>query len=472
MRTLLWFKQDLRLDDHPAVRHAAESRCALPLYVLDTRLLELAKSDRHRVGVHRARFLMEGLAALDGELRQRGSRLLVLAGDPEVLIPQLVSQLALTEVVTLDEHVPSENQRLERLRAKLGPAELRLYPASTLGLLDGGLDGETPAISSFGRFVAEVDRLQPTFQPLAAPGEMPPLPARSHDLFEPLPTLSQLGVGEPLAFANSAFPFSGGEPAARAHLHDYLWKTGNVRRYEDEHELMLGVEGSSKLAPWLAQGSLSPRRVAAELRRYEAQAGADTSTRLLWRSLLWREFFACTLRRHGESLFQTRGLKATRNTPRGNDQRFVSWCEGRTGVPLIDACMRELASTGYLSHVARRIVASYLVRHLEQDWRLGAEWFEEHLLDYEPASNWGNWAFIAAAAVDPQRAASFNVMRQARRHDPQAEYVARWLPELQSVPAELRHVPFLLNDTQRESLRYPYLQDIPADWRPFMPTAA
>jgi deoxyribodipyrimidine photo-lyase len=472
MRTLLWFKQDLRLDDHPAVQYAAGSQCVLPIYILDTRLLRIAPPGSNRLGVHRARFLLEGLAALDGELRYHGSRLLVLPGDPEVLIPGLVEQLGLNEVVTLDEHLPADKARIVRIGAQLRTADLKVLPADGLGLFQERSGRKTPLLSSFSHFTAEVERMMPVFQPRPAPLVFPALPAHTETLFEPLPTLSQLGLGEPLAFTNSAFPYSGGETAAKSHLQDYLWGTGSIRQYASQREQMVGTESSSKLSPWLAQGSLSSRRVAFELRRFQAQTGANESTHALWRSLLWREFFSLTLRRHGNSLFETHGLKATQSTPVGHDQRFLNWCEGQTGVPLVDACMRELAATGFLSNPARRIAASYLVRYLQQDWRLGAAWFEEHLLDYEPASNWGNWAFIAASASDAKRGAAFNVMRQARFYDPEAEYVAHWLPELREIPAALRHVPFMLPGAQREALRYPQLQEIPADWHPFMPSAA
>jgi deoxyribodipyrimidine photo-lyase len=252
----------------------------------------------------------------------------------------------------------------------------------------------------------------------------------------------------------------------------YFWETQAVRDYKSTRDRLIGSEYSSKFSPWLANGSLSPRRVVGELRRYESQYGRNDSTECLWVALLWREFFRWTLVRHGAALFQASGLPATSHAPQHLDERFQQWCQGRTGMPLVDANMRELAATGYMSHRGRQIVASYLVHDLAQDWRHGAAWFEEHLLDYDPATNWGNWAYIAGLGSDPRRENLFNTLRLAREYDPDASYVSLWLPELRVIEPRLRHTPFLLPLLQLDVLRYPKLEQIPSTWTPYLPSAA
>lgn len=471
-RVLLWFKQDLRLDDHPAVQAALDADRVLPLFVLDPRQLQPSALGSRRLGVHRARFLMESLAALDGELRQRGSGLLVLQGNAEQLIPRLVEQLDLDGVLTLEEIAPEERAQLDSLRASLGTARLREIPGNHL-LQATELPCPTHALPSvFSQFREQVEQRLPVFQPRPAPTRLPALPDNANAYFATLPSLSQLGLGEPLSVANSAFPFSGGEPAGQARLRDYLWLTQGVRQYKDTRNGLIGSEYSSKLSPWLANGSLSPRRVMAELRRHEAQYGSNDSTRGLWLQLLWRDFFRWTLLRHGAALFRTAGLKATARAPRQLDQRFERWCQGRTGMPLVDANMRELAATGFMSSRGRQVVASYLVGDLQQDWRHGAAWFEEHLLDYDPASNWGNWAYLAGVASDPRGQGLFNALRQARQYDPDGAYVSLWLPELRDVPQRLRHTPFLLPHLQLDAMGYPRLEQVPEHWKPYLPSAA
>ena len=137
-------------------------------------------------------------------------------------------------------------------------------------------------------------------------------------------------------------------------------------------------------------------------------------------------------------------------------------------MPLVDANMRELAATGFMSNRGRQVVASYLINDLQQDWRHGAAWFEEHLIDYDPASNWGNWAYLAGVGNDPRQNRVFNALRQARTYDPDAQYVTLWLPELRDVPQALRHTPFLLAGGHLRTLGYPQLTRIPESWKPYL----
>lgn len=472
MRALLWFKQDLRLDDHPALQAGLEAECLLPVYVFDPRLLQLNTFGTRRLGVHRARFLLESLAALDGALRQRGSHLLVLPGVAEQLIPRLVRQFDLQQVLTLDEIAPQDRRQLAAVTFQLAGLPLRRAQGNSL-LGDDDLPCPLEQLpQSYSQFRHLVEQRLLVFQPRPAPGALPPLPKGASALLQPLPTLSQLGLGEPLSVASGAFPFSGGEAAAQARLRDYLWNSQGVRQAKATRNGLIGSEYSSKFSPWLANGSLSPRRVMAELRRHEAQYGRNESTDWLWRQLLWREFFRWTLMRHGGALFRAGGLKATAHAPQQLDRQFRDWCLGRTGMPLVDANMRELAATGFMSSRGRQVVASYLIHDLQQDWRHGAAWFEEHLIDHDPASNWGNWAYLAGVASDPRQKGTFNALRQAREFDPEAAYVSLWLPELRQVPTHLRHTPFLLTQRQLEALNYPLLERVPETWRPYLQHAA
>lgn len=468
MSALLWFKQDLRLDDHPALQAGLTEKALLPLFVLDPAFFEPNEFDMLPMGVHRARFLLESLAALDSELRQRGSALLVMQGNAEQIIPELVESLQLHQVLTLDEIAPHERAQLGRVVRALGDTPLQQLPANNLlrrEELPFALE-QLPKV--FRQFRNLIEKRLQVFQPRPAPERLPPLPEGARALLQPIPSLSQLGLGEPMNVPASAFPFSGGEPAALARVRDYLWNSQAVRHYKDTRNGMLGSEYSSKFSPWLANGCLSARRVVAELRRHEAQFQRNDSTYWLWVEMLWRDFFRWTLLRHGAALFRANGLKPTASRTGPVDQRFHDWCRGRTGMPLVDANMRELAATGFMSNRGRQIVASYLINDLQQDWRHGAAWFEEHLIDYDSASNWGNWAYLAGVGNDPRENRVFNVLRQARAYDPRAEYVSLWLPELRQVPEALRHTPFLMAVGHLRSLDYPRLEQVPESWKPYL----
>lgn len=173
-----------------------------------------------------------------------------------------------------------------------------------------------------------------------------------------------------------------------------------------------------------------------EVNAWEVEHGSGESSYWIGFELLWREYFLRAAQLEGEALFGDARLPPT-------NADFDAWREANTGVPFIDAAMLELSSTGWISNRARQNVASFLVKDLGVDWRLGAAWFEHCLIDYDVASNWGNWRYIAGVGRDPRQDRYFNVLKQAGHYDPKGLYVAHWLPELDTLPFGLdRHQPW------------------------------
>jgi len=217
----------------------------------------------------------------------------------------------------------------------------------------------------------------------------------------------------------------------------------NLRNYKITRNGMLGEKYSSKFSPWISLGALSPRKILDETLRYESARIANDSTYWLRFELFWREYFRLYLLKHGRRLFQRKG-------PADLDLRFTnslnifeSWRKGCTGVPLIDANMVELESTGFMSNRGRQIVASFLSKNLDVDWRWGARWFEHCLIDYCPAANWGNWAYAAGVGADPRGFRGFDIYRQAKNYDPNGEYVRHWLPGLTGESQSMKvHTPW------------------------------
>jgi deoxyribodipyrimidine photo-lyase len=223
-----------------------------------------------------------------------------------------------------------------------------------------------------------------------------------------------------------ALKITGGRSAGLARLKHYLWDTKALSTYKQTRNRLLGADYSSKLSPWLASGALSAREVHHEVKRYETEHGANESTYWLFFEVLWRDFFQFTAAKHGADFFKRGGIG--RKTFRGDHDKvkFAAWCEGRTGQPFIDANMRELAVTGWMSNRGRQNVASYLVHELELDWRMGAYWFEHMLIDYDPCSNWGNWQYLAGVGNDPREGRRFDPVRQAGMYDPDGAFVRHW----------------------------------------------
>jgi deoxyribodipyrimidine photo-lyase len=164
--------------------------------------------------------------------------------------------------------------------------------------------------------------------------------------------------------------------------------------------------------------------------------------------LIWRDYFRFSAWKHGDKIFWPSGIQGKKRDWLQNNEEFQKWAEGNTGIPFIDANMRELNATGFMSNRGRQNVASFLAQNLNIDWRMGAEYFESLLLDYDPCSNYGNWAYNTTVGHDP-RNRYFNIIGQAQKYDAKGEYVRHWLPELKHVPREFIHEPHKMNPEQQ-----------------------
>ena len=226
--------------------------------------------------------------------------------------------------------------------------------------------------------------------------------------------------------ARAVLPFRGGASEARARLKHYFWDTEKLAVYKKTRNGLVGADYSSKFSPWLANGCISPRRIASEVARFEDTVEANDSTYWLVFELIWRDYFRFVAMKYGAKIFHKKALKP--DSPNRGTQRhaFEAWKEGRTKDPFVNANMRELARTGFMSNRGRQNVASYLVHDLGIDWRLGASWFEHLLLDHDPASNTGNWIYVAGVGNDPRPNRKFNTRRQAEMYDGDGKYQTLW----------------------------------------------
>jgi deoxyribodipyrimidine photo-lyase len=173
-------------------------------------------------------------------------------------------------------------------------------------------------------------------------------------------------------------------------------------------------------------GCVSPRTIVAKLDAYEQVHGANDGTYWLWFELLWRDYFRFLHFKYGTQLYRATGLSEN-PVSKGGVQHFERWRTGTTGKLLVDAGMRELLKTGYLSNRMRQIVASYWIYDLQGDWRVGAAWFESQLIDYDVYSNQGNWLYLAGLGTDPRGGRRFNIAKQEQDYDPLGEYQRLWL---------------------------------------------
>ena len=434
MKTVLfWFRNDLRLHDQPALAHAmalAAQQGAALLPVVCHAPPATTRWGFARVGPHRLAFAASTLACLSAALAARGSRLLECAGTAQDMLPALAKALGANSdcsVVCEAIAAPEEQAEVAALRA-LGLPVHTVWQSSLLHPDDLPFAAaDLPPVFTAFRNAVERAKVQPR-APLAAPAALPALPPEPLWSAFPCPPMAAQAPAaqhdERSSFPHATAAFAGGEAAALAHLAQYLARK-LPHSYKQTRNGLTGVDYSSKFSPWLATGALSARQVVAQLRQFEDQHGANDGSYWLWFELLWRDCFRLLHLQHGAALYRARGLSDQMLAPH-NVQGFDRWRQGRTGEPLVDAAMRELAATGYLSNRLRQVVASYLVYDLHGDWRAGAAWFEHCLLDYDVYSNQGNWLYVAGRGTDPRGGRRFNPQKQTQDHDADGSYRRLW----------------------------------------------
>jgi deoxyribodipyrimidine photo-lyase len=240
--------------------------------------------------------------------------------------------------------------------------------------------------------------------------------------------MEQLGLLPLKVDARKTLDFKGGETEAHKRLDYYFYKSRRIDTYKETRNGMIGDSYSTKLSPWLALGCISPRGIFDELKNYEAQYSANKSTYWLVFELLWRDYFRFMMKKHRNKFFQQTGIKNKSVSIEEHDpELFFKWMNGKSGIDFIDANMTELNLTGYMSNRGRQNVASYLCNDLKLDWRYGAAYFEQQLIDYDVCSNWGNWACLAGVGNDPKAIRNFNLEKQAAEFDSNRTYRNLWL---------------------------------------------
>jgi deoxyribodipyrimidine photo-lyase len=411
--TLFWFNQDLRLDDNPALAHAAAHASELTcVYCHDPWMDAADDFGIERQGPLRKRFIAQSLAALASSLEQSDQALLQVEGPPVAMLQELIGDHRIQRVVRSRQFGVYENRQWERLRREYTSIEFIEIDSYTLLRQDQvATIGQLPrTFNQFRRRAEHIAKISP-----AGKCQLPPSPAGV------ISTAPEAGPG-----AAPEAMFAGGEAAASAHVSKYF-EARLPSTYKKTRNALDGWSHSSKMSPWLATGCLSVRRLYQRLRQYEISHGANESTYWLYFELLWREFFQWYAHEHRERLFLPGGITGGGPSFDFDAGRFDAWCTGETQWPLVNACMKQLNQTGYLSNRARQIAASALINELNLDWRCGAAYFEKQLVDYDVGSNWGNWQYIAGVGADARGGRHFSIEKQARQFDADGSYVDRWL---------------------------------------------
>jgi deoxyribodipyrimidine photo-lyase len=426
MRTaVVLFTRDLRVHDNPALAAAcANADRVVPLFVLDPKLAGLSPN--------RLRFLHQSLADLRATLRDRGGDLVLRTGDPVAETMRLAGEVGAT-MLGMSADVTAYARRRERRLAGECERErisLRLFPGVTVvdpGMLRPG--GGGPAYKVFSPYhrawqsakwrdeVASPRRI--TMPDGVEPGRLP-----------------AIGAGE------SPDAAEGGEIEGRRRLGTWL---KHLDPYPDLHD-DLPADGTSRLSAYLRFGCVSPLALANAARQRNADAYV--------RQLCWRDFYYQVVLAFPKISTDAYRPNAD-DTWRDDPDALKHWQDGLTGVPVVDAGMRQLRAEGWMHNRARLITAAFLTKHLGVDWRPGLAWFFRWLIDGDVPNNSGNWQWVAGTGNDTRPYRRFNPIRQAQRFDPDGVYVRRYVPELKSVEGADVHQPWRLPADIRRTLDYP-----------------
>lgn len=430
--SLAWFRRDLRLDDHASLYHALKSsRAVYPVFVFDTDILNALTSPEDR----RVEFIHESVASLKAELEGMGSTLYVLHGPARQLIPDFARQVGARAVFCNRDYEPIALGRDREVSRSLEAQGITLQ-----SFKDQVVFEQDEVLSQAGKPFGVFTPYKNAWLKKIDAFYLKPYPVRAYlDRLQKsppaiLPELASLGFRRTNLAALGVQP---GTRGARALFEDFL---GRIHRYREARDFP-SVKGPSYLSVHLRFGTISIRELAATAHGIGG-AGAET-----WLSeLIWREFYQQLLWHHPQ-LASGRCYKPEFDAiewpnPPGH---FEAWCEARTGYPLVDAAMRQINQTGYMHNRLRMVAASFLVKDLLVDWRLGERYFADKLIDYDQAANSGGWQWSASVGCDAQPwFRIFNPVTQSEKFDPEGKFIRRYLPELKHVPDKYIHSPWTM----------------------------
>ena len=415
-RALYWFTHDLRINDNPALVQAQlQSRSLCYCYVIDKRSITRGRYGLPALGKHRLSFILQSLNDLQSQLKAAGHSLTVRVGEPLDEISQLISTHQFDAVFGGLQAGVYERRRWQQLDKQFRFVNFHQYENSSL-LKQNQLPFDWQDFpTSYSKFRKRLEPLTEQF----------PAQATHQADFSHAPIRTNLPPSVQQLPPTDNTWITGGERAAQQHLTDYF--SGNApSSYKQTRNALHGFDQSTKLSAYLANGNLSPQQVVNAVRDYENRHGANDSTYWIIFELLWREYFFWYLYNYQHHVFAVKGVAARKPQTTFYPTRFKHWCEGTTPYPLVNACMKQLNETGYMSNRGRQIVASCLINELAVDWRYGAAYFEQQLLDYDIGSNWGNWQYIAGVGADPRGGRHFNIAKQTQQFDPDGLFIAHW----------------------------------------------
>ncbi len=426
---LVWFRNDLRVADNIALSKACENGKVVAIYVFDKAAFGTTAFGFPKTDKFRAKFLIETVANLQKNLQLLSIRLLVIYENPENVIPKLVEDLHISKIFFQKEWTSEERKVENNIKSKLSENVDMISLYNQFLYEPSAIPFEIEKFPRvFTDFRKACEKSVAILPPLLIPKKLnfENFNIEVLDFKDKIPTLQDLGHDDFKVDERSAFPFIGGEDSSTERLQNYFWKDKNLQNYKQTRNGLIGQDYSSKFSAWLANGSISAKTIYAEVTKFEKQILKNEDTYWLIFELIWRDFFKYISLKNGSNIFKLNGILQKKYNWKRDETVIENWIKGKTKYDFVNANMNEIAATGFMSNRGRQNVASYFSKEMEQDWRIGASYFESLLVDYDVHSNWGNWTYNAGVGNDP-RDRKFNIQSQADRYDPKNEYTELWL---------------------------------------------
>ena len=423
INSLVWFRNNLRIEDNISLSKAINNSDNIFGFInIDPKNFLLTKYGFKKTEKYRAKFLLETISDLKSQLDTLNISLIITHKDFDKSIKEIINNYEITNIYT-----QTEWTRDELKEESFIPDEINLIkdfdqflfsPNDVKGLYDNIPRG-------FSNFRKKCEKYLSVNDILSIPNSLNP---DNKILFDySIPTLSDLGFEDFDVHKDSVFRFKGGETNAKDRIKNYFFDTRNVSRYKLTRNGLIGEDYSSKFSPWLANGSVSVKYIFKLLKEYETKVEKNDSTYWLYFELIWRDFFKYVSMQHKDKFFNKDGIYGEDKEWSDDKDVLLKWINGKTDETFINANMIELSNTGFMSNRGRQNVANYLTKELKIDWRIGAEYFESMLIDYDVHSNYGNWLYNAGIGNDSMPFRKFNPKLQSERYDPDKSYEKTWL---------------------------------------------
>jgi deoxyribodipyrimidine photo-lyase len=413
-----WFRDDLRILDQP-FEFLANYTHFFGVYIIQPKHIAYTDYGFRKMGLNRLYHLRASLFELQKALRSKNSDLLVRFGEPDKILKDLASQYNAS--ISFQKEYGTEEQKEEGNVINQLQNKIITWEGNFLIHPDEITFHKENFPKSFSGFRKKAEKIckNKEFKTTNDIDFIPDTPTQFASIKEPIADYHY----------SSAVPFHGGCLSGVKRINEYFFESENVAKYKETRNELIGKDYSSKFSIYLANGALSSMQIMVELTRFEQNITKNKSTYWLYFELLWRDYFRHALRFYGRKMFLQNGLQQNELVFKNTERSFLKWINAKTPSSFVNANMKELKITGFMSNRGRQNVASFLVHDLGEDWRKGAAWFEHCLIDYDVASNQGNWMYITGIGFNPKGKSRFDINFQVDRYDPERKYIHLWTKE-------------------------------------------